>query len=85
MFDKIEKLDSSLIQHGKLGDRIYLMHLAEKDAPTLPEKLVLLAQENKYTKIFAKVPPHAMQYFQKYYSNKLYQQKNSYLPLYDEM
>ena len=33
MFDKIEKLDGSLIQHGPNNDRVYLMKLAGKDAP----------------------------------------------------
>jgi putative beta-lysine N-acetyltransferase len=66
MVDKVEKLNSSLIQHGKLCDRIYLMRLAEKDAPTLPERLVLLAEKQNYSKIFAKIPASAVQYFQKY-------------------
>ncbi len=56
MFDKIEKLDSSLIQHGPNNDRVYLMKLAEKDAPVIIDKLHDLSVMKKYTKIFAKVP-----------------------------
>ncbi|MEQ9415387.1 MAG: putative beta-lysine N-acetyltransferase [Cyclobacteriaceae bacterium] len=55
MFDKIEKLDSSLIQHGPNNDRVYLMKLAEKDAPNIIDKLHDLSLMKKYTKIFAKV------------------------------
>ena len=55
MFDKIEKIDSSLIQHGPNNDRVYLMKLAEKDAPNIIDKLHDLSLMKKYTKIFAKV------------------------------
>ncbi len=63
--DKIEKIGSSVIQHGKVNDRVYLMHLSKKDAFTLPDQLVKLAEKNQYTKIFAKVPSSAVQHFQK--------------------
>ncbi|HNP08370.1 MAG TPA: hypothetical protein PKN99_12135, partial [Cyclobacteriaceae bacterium] len=56
MFDKIEKLEGSLIQHGPNNDRVYLMKLAEKDAPVIIDKLHDLSLMKKYTKIFAKVP-----------------------------
>lgn len=55
MQDKIEKLGDSLIQHGKFNDRIYLMKLADKDYPGIVKRLDDLAQQNNYTKIFAKV------------------------------
>ncbi|MBN1480781.1 putative beta-lysine N-acetyltransferase [candidate division KSB1 bacterium] len=64
--DKVEKIGASLIQHGKLNDRIYLMRLSEREVLDLPSKLINLAKEKKYTKIFAKVPSPAVQHFQKY-------------------
>jgi len=56
MFDKIEKMQGSVIQHGPNNDRVYLMKLAEKDAPGIIDKLHDLSVMKKYTKIFAKVP-----------------------------
>lgn len=59
MYDKITKAGSSLIQHGKYNDRIYLMKLAEDDFPGIIKHLDILANEEKYSKIFAKVPGYA--------------------------
>ncbi|MEQ8424452.1 MAG: putative beta-lysine N-acetyltransferase, partial [Cyclobacteriaceae bacterium] len=56
MFDKIEKLEHSVIQHGPNNDRVYLMKLAEKDSPEIIDKLHDLSLVKRYTKIFAKVP-----------------------------
>lgn len=55
MFDKVEKLEHSVIQHGPNNDRVYLMKLAEKDSPEIIDKLHDLSLVKKYTKIFAKV------------------------------
>jgi len=60
MNDKIETLGiGSIIQHGKLNDRIYLMKLNKDDFPSIIEKLNSLAKEKTYTKIFCKVPSWA--------------------------
>lgn len=64
MFDKIEKVGDSLIQHGKNNNRIYLMKLAKKDYPAILKKMDLLATENNYTKIFSKIPEWAFKSFQ---------------------
>jgi putative beta-lysine N-acetyltransferase len=56
MPDRQETLGSSLIQHGKNSDRIYLMHLAAADAAWIQEPLAKLARFHGYGKIFAKVP-----------------------------
>lgn len=56
MFDKVEKLERSVIQHGPNNDRVYLMKLAEKDSPEIIDKLHDLSIVKQYTKIFAKVP-----------------------------
>lgn len=54
--DKIEKLGSSLIQHGKHSDRIYLMKLSRSDFTDITKALKKIAQIYQYSKIFAKVP-----------------------------
>lgn len=54
--DNITSLGSSLIQHGKNNNRIYLMKLAPNDSSRIINELDRLAQDNNYTKIFAKVP-----------------------------
>lgn len=56
MIDKVEKLRNSLVHHGTLNKRIYLLRLAPKDMYYLPDQLEELATEKKYTKIIAKVP-----------------------------
>lgn len=59
MTDTIEQLGQSTIQHGPENDRIYLMKLAEVDLPELPGKLIDLAGEKGYSKVFAKAPATA--------------------------
>ncbi|AQU05356.1 lysine 2,3-aminomutase [Dehalococcoides mccartyi] len=54
-YDQITTMGTSLIQHGKNSDRIYLMRLAAEEAATLITGMQALATENGYTKLFAKV------------------------------
>lgn len=56
MFDTIEKMNHSLIQHGPANQRVYLMKVAGQDLPDLAFKADVLARREGYTKIFAKVP-----------------------------
>lgn len=64
MSDSIEVMEhGSLLQHGKLNDRIYLMKLTEDDCPYIIQKLNQISIENKYTKIFCKVPKWAAPLF----------------------
>ncbi len=57
MIDKIEKTENgSVIQHGKLNDRVYLIKLAKKDTGNIFEIMNELVQKNHYSKIFCKVP-----------------------------
>lgn len=59
MPDVVERIgQASLIQHGKLNDRVYLMKLDDQDADTIVSELSSLANKNRYTKIFCKVPKH---------------------------
>ncbi|MFZ0390640.1 MAG: putative beta-lysine N-acetyltransferase, partial [Calditrichia bacterium] len=61
MYDKIERLGKSIIQHGKYNDRIYLMKLHRDDSPHIFPKLKKLAAAKQYSKIFAKVPAWALE------------------------
>lgn len=63
MFDKIEKLHHSIVQHGPNNDRIYLMKLDERDLPGIMDTLHDLSIAKRYTKIFAKVPEHVVPAF----------------------
>jgi len=56
MYDTIEKLGKSLIQHGPYNDRIYLMKLDTDDVPDLPARLEAMARDRGYSKVFAKIP-----------------------------
>lgn len=57
MYDKVEVIgQGSIIQHGKHNDRIYLMKLNEQDLDIFFYEISKLANENKYSKIFCKVP-----------------------------
>lgn len=70
MNDIITTFGDSILQHGKLNDRIYLMKLSKKDIPNIMEYLDELALAQGYSKIFAKVPVSAKDHFM----------KNNYLP-----
>nr|WP_321355456.1 putative beta-lysine N-acetyltransferase [uncultured Draconibacterium sp.] len=65
MQDKIEKIgNGSIIQHGQLNKRIYLMKLDSTDCPsTIIQQINKLARENGYTKIFCKIPAYAAPLF----------------------
>lgn len=54
--DTIEKIDNTILQHGKLSDRVYLMHLDDNHRDTIIGTLDTLAAKHNYSKIFAKVP-----------------------------
>jgi putative beta-lysine N-acetyltransferase len=64
MFDKIEIISKSLVQHGPNNDRVYLMKIhAEEKVETLIDQLYGLAILKRYTKIFVKVPENMRQLF----------------------
>ncbi len=54
--DIIEAFHGQTIQHGKFNDRIYLMKFNPDSSQHLPAKLIELAREKQYSKIFAKIP-----------------------------
>lgn len=55
-FDRMERMGHSTIQSGPMNNRIYLMRADARDLPDLPERLIRLAEERSYTKVFAKAP-----------------------------
>ncbi len=65
MADKIEYMGHSLIQHGKINDRVYLMKTCRDDYPQILEQLCALAAARDYSKIFAKVPSWAKRGFER--------------------
>ncbi len=64
MADLIKKFGKSIIQHGKNNDRVYLMKLAKEDFPFIIYELEQIAQINKYSKIFIKIPSKHAPIFQ---------------------
>lgn len=62
--DIIVRMGNSIIQHGPLSNRVYLMSLAPQDCPDIIPEIKQLALTNGYTKIFAKVPREKMSLFQ---------------------
>lgn len=63
MGDIITKIGNSTIQHGEHNSRIYLMSFSKKDFPSIIDKLDIMASENGYSKIFAKIPSFAKEKF----------------------
>lgn len=61
--DTVTKIGNSVVQHGPLNGRAYLMRLDPVDSPHIVSRLERLAEDNGYTKIFAKVPEEAVQDF----------------------
>jgi len=75
MFDKVEKLNSATIQHGKANDRIYLMNIGNEPAQSLIDQMEKLALRHSYTKLFCKIPKKFITQFKK----NNYQQE-AYIP-----
>jgi beta-lysine N6-acetyltransferase len=65
VYDKIEKIGKSTIQHGKNNNRIYLLKLNIAEYPTIIKEMDLLAAKNNYTKIIVKVPGWSIDGFEK--------------------
>ena len=56
MYDRVETMGHSVVQHGKNNDRVYLMKLAASDFPGIIPKIEAMAVKEGYGKIFAKLP-----------------------------
>ncbi|MGV8906912.1 MAG: putative beta-lysine N-acetyltransferase [Acetobacterium sp.] len=64
MSDTTEHFGKSLLQHGKEGNRIYLMKFDSADEKGLLDHLDALAWKENYTKIVAKIPATAKKSFE---------------------
>lgn len=54
--DIITTFEGSILQHGKLNDRVYLMKLDKNDPERTFDHIDTLVKSNHYSKIFAKIP-----------------------------
>lgn len=61
--DTVTTIGSTVVQHGRVSDRIYVMHLSPADLPGILDDLDALAETGGYSKIFAKVPASAFSLF----------------------
>jgi len=69
--DTICRVGGSLIQHGDLNQRIYLMHLEPKDLPGIISELDRMTGEHGYSKIFVKIPvTHSRQFLEAGYTEE---------------
>ena len=83
MCDTVEVIGrGSLIQHGEHNNRVYLMKLDERDVDIILSEVSMLANKNRYSKIFCKVPKYiaplffADGYILEAYIPKFYNNKN---------
>lgn len=63
MFDKLDKIGKSKIQHGPNNDRVYLLKLHRNDLDSIIDDLYRLTILKRYSKIFAKIPEWALDKF----------------------
>jgi putative beta-lysine N-acetyltransferase len=61
--DQVEFFGHSVIQHGPLNDRVYLMKMDNDDLPEIITHIHELAMMRGYSKIFARVPATARVHF----------------------
>ena len=63
MPDTVITIGGSTVQHGPLSNRVYVIRLDPADLPHLIDDLEDLAEQQGYTKIFAKVPASVLDVF----------------------
>ena len=63
MQDELFNIGNTVIQHGKLNDRVYLMKLDINSTPHIVNRLEKLSCERGYSKVFAKVPEGSIDKF----------------------
>ncbi|MBU4034492.1 MAG: putative beta-lysine N-acetyltransferase, partial [Proteobacteria bacterium] len=61
--DAIEQLGDSIIQHGTVNDRAYVMKVGKTDCAKIIDFVVSLARRKGYSKIFVKAPTFAKDRF----------------------
>ncbi len=62
-YDQIEKIGTSLVQHGTYNNRIYLMKLDPTETNQVLDRLQSIASKNRYDRIIAKIPKRAVKPF----------------------
>jgi lysine 2,3-aminomutase len=78
-YDQVTHIGNSLVQHGKINDRIYLMDLDAADASGMPETLNKIATQENYGKIYVRVPKR----FQAIFARNDYKTEATIPKLYD--
>ncbi|KMQ53008.1 Beta-lysine acetyltransferase [Chitinispirillum alkaliphilum] len=64
--DTIKQIGKSVIQHGILNDRVYIMKIDSSDSTPVISEALTLAEKNQYSKVFAKVPAQFCETFKKH-------------------
>jgi putative beta-lysine N-acetyltransferase len=62
--DIIQEIGGAVIQYGDLSQRVYLMKIKDAQPDEVVEKIENIAQENDFTKIFAKVAESNLEPFE---------------------
>ena len=65
--DIVEDVGKSVLQHGKLNDRVYIMKVDPDDVVHVLETVDRLIETHKYGKVFAKVPASVTEAFVQYH------------------
>ena len=63
MADKIEILHGSLVQHGTVNDRVYVLKVNTEQVQELINDIKRLAKKNSYGKIIVKTPASVKEHF----------------------
>lgn len=63
MYDTVQTLGATRIQHGEFNDRIYVMRLDPADVPAVIPRLEDLAARQGYGKVIVKAPASCVQAF----------------------
>ncbi len=61
--DTVAMLGQSRVHHGPHNDRVYLFHLNPADLPGITGRILALAKDRGYSRIFARVPAPARDHF----------------------
>ncbi|MDD3621223.1 MAG: putative beta-lysine N-acetyltransferase [Methanofollis sp.] len=63
MPDAVVTIGGSRVQHGPVNNRVYLLSLDPADGDVMPGRLLDLARERGYTKVFCRVQASALEVF----------------------
>jgi len=61
--DTVLQRGNSILQHGHVNNRVYVMKLAQEDIPDIIRYADELTRKERYTKIFVKVPESSVEVF----------------------